>query len=86
MNAAMLASVPPSFAGIAGGVLNASRQVGTALGVAAFASWFHGRPPAEAVRISLCGATLLYVCALVVAALAPAAPQTGTHEAVVLDH
>jgi DHA2 family methylenomycin A resistance protein-like MFS transporter len=86
MNAAILASAPPSFAAVAGGVLNASRQIGTALGVAAFASSFHSRTPAQAVRISLCGAALLYVCALALAALAPSLQQGTAQEGVVLDH
>src|SRR6267154_2052954 len=72
MTAAILASVPPSLAGIGGAVLNTSRQVGTALGIAVFASSFHGRPAAEAVRLSLGCAALLYLCALALASRAPA--------------
>lgn len=53
MNAAILASVPASLSGIGAGVLNASRQVGTALGVALFASLFHDEGKAAAVRLSL---------------------------------
>src|SRR2546425_331317 len=77
MNAAILASVPASLAGIGGAVLNTSRQVGTALGLAVFASSFHGRPAAGAVRPSLGCAALLYLCALAPASRAPApASQT----------
>jgi DHA2 family methylenomycin A resistance protein-like MFS transporter len=86
MNAAILASVPSSYASVGGGVLNASRQIGTALGVAVFASSFHGRPAIEAVRMSLAGAALLYVCALALAAMAPASAQRTAQQAVVLDH
>jgi DHA2 family methylenomycin A resistance protein-like MFS transporter len=64
MNAAILSSVPPALSGIGAGVLNASRQVGTALGVAVFASLFHARAPMAAVRISLVSAGVLYVAAL----------------------
>jgi len=70
MNAAMLASVPPSLSGIGAGVLNASRQIGTALGVALFASLFHGEGKAEAVRISLIWAGVVYLAALALAARA----------------
>lgn len=73
MNAAILASAPPSLASVAGAVLNTSRQVGTALGVAVFASWFNGRSPADAVRLSLGCAALLYLGGLVLASRAPAA-------------
>jgi DHA2 family methylenomycin A resistance protein-like MFS transporter len=64
MNAAILASVPPALSGIGAGVLNASRQVGTALGVAVFASLFHTNPPMTAVRTSLFAAGGLYLVAL----------------------
>jgi hypothetical protein len=37
-----------------------------------FASSFHGRPAAEAVRLSLGCAALLYLCALALASRAPA--------------
>jgi MFS transporter, DHA2 family, methylenomycin A resistance protein len=67
MNAAILASVPPSLSGIGAGVLNASRQVGTALGVAVFASLFHDHAGAAAVRLSLFWAAALYLAALVLA-------------------
>ncbi len=87
MNAAILASVPPSLAGIGGAVLNTSRQVGTALGIAMFASSFHGRPAAEAVRLSLGCAALLYVCALALASRAPApAPQKTCDVISLADH
>jgi DHA2 family methylenomycin A resistance protein-like MFS transporter len=67
MNAAILASVPASLSGIGAGVLNASRQVGTALGVAVFASMFHGDGKAAAVRVSLAWAGAIYLGALVLA-------------------
>jgi DHA2 family methylenomycin A resistance protein-like MFS transporter len=70
MNAAILASVPPSLSGIGAGVLNASRQIGTALGVAIFASQFHGEAKASAVRVSLFWAGAVYVAALALAARA----------------
>jgi len=71
MNAAILASVEPGLAGIGSGVLNASRQIGTALGVAVFASLFvAGRAPLLSVQLALVGAGALYVAALGVVALA----------------
>jgi len=87
MNAAILASVPPSLAGIGGAVLNTSRQVGTALGIAVFASSFHGRPAAEAVRLSLGCAALLYLCALALASRAPAPASEKTCDVIpIADH
>jgi DHA2 family methylenomycin A resistance protein-like MFS transporter len=76
MNAAILASVPPQLSGIGAGVLNASRQIGTALGVALFASLFHGEAQASAVRVSLLWAGAAYLGALVLAARA-GAPVRG---------
>ena len=73
MNAAILASVPPSHAGVGGGVLNASRQIGTALGVAVFASFFHSGPALGAVRLAMASAGCLYLASLAVVALAPLA-------------
>ena len=71
MNAAILASVEPGLAGIGSGVLNASRQIGTALGVAVFASLFvSGRAPLRAVQLAMLGAGGLYLAALLVVALA----------------
>src|SRR5262249_30270995 len=70
-NAAILASVPPSLSGIGAGVLNVSRQVGTAFGVAGFASLFHGANEAAAVRESLASAGAAYLVAFAAAALAP---------------
>jgi DHA2 family methylenomycin A resistance protein-like MFS transporter len=70
MNAAILASVPASLSGIGAGVLNASRQVGIALGVAIFASLFHGEREAAAVRLSLFWAGAAYLVALAVVARA----------------
>src|SRR5205814_9343099 len=64
MNAAILASVPPALSGIGAGLLNAVRQVGTALGVAVFASLFHSSAPMTAVRTSLVSAGVLYLVAL----------------------
>jgi DHA2 family methylenomycin A resistance protein-like MFS transporter len=72
MNAAILASAPASLSGIAGAVLNASRQVGTSLGVALFASCFHGRAAAGAVHMSLGFGAALYFGALLLATRAPA--------------
>jgi DHA2 family methylenomycin A resistance protein-like MFS transporter len=78
-NAAILASVPESLSGIGSGVLNVSRQVGTALGVAVFASLFHGGAR-EAVRLALVASGVIYGAAFAVVALAtrpalqPAAP------------
>jgi len=70
MNAAILASVEPGLAGIGGGVLNASRQIGTALGVAVFASLFvAGRAPLHAVQLAMLGAGALYLAAAAVVAL-----------------
>jgi len=87
MNAAILASVPSSLAGIGGAVLNTSRQVGTALGIAVFASSFHGRPAAEAVRLSLGCAALLYLGALALASRAPAPASQKTCDVIPLaDH
>jgi hypothetical protein len=87
MNAAILASVPSALAGIGGAVLNTSRQVGTALGIAVFASSFHGRPAAEAVHLSLGCAALLYLCALALASRAPApAPATTCDVTPIADH
>ncbi|TMB35396.1 MAG: MFS transporter [Deltaproteobacteria bacterium] len=87
MNAAILASVPSSLAGIGGAVLNTSRQVGTALGIAVFASSFHGRPAAEAVRLSLGCAALLYLCALALASRATAPASQKTYDVIpVVDH
>jgi len=71
MNAAILASVPPALSGIGAGVLNASRQVGAALGVAMFASLFHSSAPMTAVRTSLVSAGVLYLVALVLSLRAP---------------
>ena len=64
MNAAILASVPPALSGIGAGVLNASRQVGAALGVAVFASLFNSGDPMTAVRTSFVSAGVLYLIAL----------------------
>ncbi|MGZ6125355.1 MAG: hypothetical protein ACXWLR_10380, partial [Myxococcales bacterium] len=85
MNAAILASVPASLSGIGAGVLNASRQVGTALGVAVFASLFHDEGKAAAVRVSLFWAGAVYLAAFALAARAskPAvlrAPSTAIAE------
>jgi MFS transporter, DHA2 family, methylenomycin A resistance protein len=85
MNAAILASVPASLSGIGAGVLNASRQVGTALGVALFASLFHDEGKAAAVRLSLFWAGAVYLAALALAARATrpaavAAPGAGIVE------
>lgn len=67
MNAAILASVEPALAGIGSGVLNASRQIGTALGVAIFASLFvAGRAPLHAVQLAMMGGAGLYLAAAVV--------------------
>jgi DHA2 family methylenomycin A resistance protein-like MFS transporter len=68
MNMAILASVPPSLSGIGAGVLNASRQVGTALGVALFASQFRGEAKAAAARGSWAWAGAVYLLALLLAA------------------
>ena len=80
MNAAILASVEPGLAGIGSGVLNASRQIGTALGVAVFASLFvPGRAPLHAVQLAMLGAGVLYVAAAAVVALGRPA-RHGTPE------
>ena len=80
MNAAILASVPPSLSGIGAGVLNASRQVGIALGVAVFASLFHGGGEASAIRVSLCWAAAAYALAFALATRArkPASAQASS--------
>jgi EmrB/QacA subfamily drug resistance transporter len=49
--AAALASVPPQRAGMAGGAVNAFRQLGFTLGVAAFGAVFQSRLSAESVRV-----------------------------------
>ena len=85
MNAAILSSAPASLAGVGGAVLNTSRQVGTALGVAVFASWFHGRPAAEAVRHALACSALLYLGALALASRAPAAVSQQAHQPMLAD-
>jgi MFS transporter, DHA2 family, methylenomycin A resistance protein len=70
MNAAILASVEQGLAGIGSGVLNASRQIGTALGVAVFASLFVAdRAPMRAVQLAMLGASVLYLSAAAVVAL-----------------
>lgn len=70
MNAAILASVEPSLAGIGSGVLNAGRQIGTAFGVAIFASLFVAdRAPLRAVQLAMLGAGVLYLAAAAVVAL-----------------
>ncbi len=69
MNAAILASATPSYSGIGSGVLNASRQIGTALGVAVFASFFHAAEPLAAVRLAMTSASGLYLAAFLVVAL-----------------
>ncbi|HUJ26102.1 MAG TPA: MFS transporter [Myxococcales bacterium] len=69
-SAAILAAVPASLSGVGAGVLNVSRQVGTALGVAVFASLFHDGGAARAVRESLFSAGAVYLLALAVIALA----------------
>jgi DHA2 family methylenomycin A resistance protein-like MFS transporter len=70
MNAAILASVEPGLAGIGSGVLNAGRQIGTALGVAVFASLFVAdRAPMRAVQLAMIGASVLYLTAAAVVAL-----------------
>jgi MFS transporter, DHA2 family, methylenomycin A resistance protein len=75
MNAAILASVEPELAGIGSGVLNAGRQIGTALGVAVFASLFvGGRDPVHAVQLSMLGAGVLYLASAAVVALGRPAP------------
>ena len=71
MNAAILASVPGTHAGMGSGVLNASRQIGTAFGVAVFASFFHSGAPLAAVHLAMACAGTLYVASLAVVALAP---------------
>ena len=70
MNAAILASVPACLSGIGAGVLNASRQIGTALGVAIFASFFHGDDTASAVHLAMSCAAVAYLGALGLAARA----------------
>ncbi|HWE24529.1 MAG TPA: MFS transporter [Myxococcales bacterium] len=88
MNAAILASVAPSLSGIGAGVLNASRQVGTALGVAIFASLFHDGGKAAAVRLSLlcAGAVYLLALALVATATEPASRSAPAEALAVADH
>jgi DHA2 family methylenomycin A resistance protein-like MFS transporter len=67
MNAAILANVPPGLSGIGAGVLNAARQVGTALGVAVFASFFSAGASMRAVRASFLCAAVLYAASFVIA-------------------
>ena len=70
MNAAILASVEPGLAGIGSGVLNASRQIGTALGVAVFASLFVADgSPLRAVQLAMLAAGVLYLAAAAVVAM-----------------
>lgn len=76
MNAAILASVEPGLAGIGSGVLNAGRQIGTALGVAVFASLFAAdRAPIRAMQLAMLGAGVLYLAAAAVVALGRPAPR-----------
>jgi MFS transporter, DHA2 family, methylenomycin A resistance protein len=77
MNAAILGSVMPSHAGVASGVLNASRQIGTALGVAVFASFFQRMDSLGAVHLAMGCASGLYLLALVVVSLGPEARAVG---------
>jgi DHA2 family methylenomycin A resistance protein-like MFS transporter len=78
MNAAILASVEPALAGIGSGVLNASRQIGTAFGVAIFASLFvASRAPLHAVQLAMLGAGALYLVAAAVVALGRPVPGPG---------
>jgi len=78
MNAAILASVEPSLAGIGSGVLNAGRQIGTAFGVAIFASLFVAdRAPLRAVQLAMLGAGVLYLAAAAVVALGRSASGTA---------
>ena len=76
MNAAILASVPPAFAGIGGGVLNASRQIGASLGVAVFAAQFHG--DAGSARGPLLWSGLVYLAALILTARSGATVREAT--------
>jgi len=70
MNAAILASVEPGLAGIGSAVLNASRQIGTAFGVAIFASLFVAdRAPIRSVQLAMLGAGVLYLASAAVVAL-----------------
>jgi DHA2 family methylenomycin A resistance protein-like MFS transporter len=70
MNAAILESVPSSHAGMGSGVLNASRQIGTALGVAVFASFFHAGSALAAVHVAMTCAGALYLGSLAVMSMA----------------
>jgi MFS transporter, DHA2 family, methylenomycin A resistance protein len=85
MNASILASVPASLSGIGAGVLNASRQVGTAVGVAIFASFFHGDGTATGVRLSMFSAAAAYLGALALAARARKPAATPSAAALVPD-
>ena len=51
-------------------MLNASRQIGTAFGVALFAALFHGDGKAAAIQVSLIWAGVVYLAALALAARA----------------
>ena len=63
----MSSRVSPGFGS---GVLNASRQIGTALGVAVFASLFVAdRSPLRAVQLAMLAAGVLYLAAAAVVAM-----------------
>jgi DHA2 family methylenomycin A resistance protein-like MFS transporter len=78
MNVAILASVPASLSGIGAGVLNASRQIGTALGVAIFASQLHVVDKVSAVRGALLWAGAAYLLAMVLSVRASATTSSAT--------
>jgi len=81
MNVAILASVPASLSGIGAGVLNASRQIGTALGVAIFASQLHVADKVSAVRTALLWAGVAYLLALLLSVRASATTSISSASA-----
>ncbi len=68
MTTAILSSVDPARSGIASAVLNAARQLGGAIGVAAFGAWVSG-VTAEQIISGLNVAALTAAALLIVATI-----------------
>lgn len=76
VTAAMLAGVAPERAGLAGGVFNSVRQVGSALAVAVFGALVaHHATFLAGLRLSLLTCTVLLVITAVAALALPAGPR-----------